>query len=219
MTHTNLWTSANHALSYLALADTIPHRTEGEKVLLELVPKTVRQILDLGTGDGRLLSLLKIDRQEVESVAIDFSPTMLEAAKKRFASDMKTVVVEHNLDDPLLNVVTGRYDAIVSSFAIHHLTHERKRSLYAEIFDLLNDGGVFCNLEHVSSPTPAIHAYFRKAIGIEDTPDDPSNQLLDVETQLKWLREIGYTDVDCYWKWLELALLVGYKPNRTALKN
>jgi tRNA (cmo5U34)-methyltransferase len=213
MAHTNLWSSENHALGYLAIADTIPHRTEGEKVLLELVPKTARNILDLGTGDGRLLSLLKIDRPEVESVAVDFSATMLEAAKKRFAGDAKTLIIAHNLDDPLPNVVKGRFDAIVSSFAIHHLTHPRKRSLYAEIFDLLNDGGVFCNLEHVSSPTPAIHAYFRKAIGIEDTPDDPSNQLLDVETQLKWLCEIGYTDVDCYWKWLELALLVGYKPN------
>jgi hypothetical protein len=49
-------------------------------------------------------------------------------------------------------------------------------------------------------------------MGIADKPDDPSNKLLDVETQLKWLREIGYTDVDCYWKWLELALLIGKKP-------
>ena len=42
--------------------------------------------------------------------------------------------------------------------------------------------------------------------------DDPSNQLLEVQTQLQWFCEIGFTDVDCYWKWRELALIIGRKP-------
>ena len=212
MSDINLWTTADHALGYLASSDTIPHRTEGEAVLLKLVPPDATRILDLGTGDGRLLSLLKIDRA---NIAVDFSETMLSAAKKRFVNDAKTQVIAHNLDEQLPGTLikNGRFDAVVSSFAIHHLTHARKRSLYTEIFDLLEPGGIFCNLEHVSSPTPAIHAYFRQAIGLADAPEDPSNKLLDVETQLSWLREIGFTDVDCYCSLLELALLVGRKPN------
>jgi tRNA (cmo5U34)-methyltransferase len=210
MTQVNLWSSAEHALWYLAKADGIPHRTEGEAVLLGEIPQDVKRILDVGTGDGRLLGLLKCDRPNVECVAIDFSPTMLEKVRTRFAEDPTVTVIEHNLDNFLPDL--GKFDAVVSSFAIHHVEDDRKRSLYTEIFNLLNPGGIFCNLEHVASATPALHQKFREALGIGDTPDDPSNKLLDVETQLRWFREIGFEDADCYWKWLELALLVGVKP-------
>jgi tRNA (cmo5U34)-methyltransferase len=206
----NLWTSTDHALGYLAKADTIPHRTEGEAVLLSQIPSQVSRVLDLGTGDGRLLALLKIDRPHLQSVAIDFSPAMLDAVKARFAGDETVEIISHNLDEPFPEL--GKFDAIVSSFAIHHVIDDRKRSLYREVFDLLESGGVFCNLEHVASATLSLHQKFLEAIGYSLETEDPSNKLLDVETQLKWLREIGFTDVDCYWKWLELALLVGIKP-------
>lgn len=61
MNNINLWTSSEHALTYLGKADKLPHRTEGEGVLLSQVPHNIKRILDIGTGDGRLLSLLKID--------------------------------------------------------------------------------------------------------------------------------------------------------------
>lgn len=203
----NLWRSQDHVRDYLERADSISHRTEGESALLELISPSMRRVLDLGTGDGRLLGLVKREFPEVEAVAVDFSPAMLEAARKRFAADSSVRVVEHNFDQPLPNL--GTFDAAISSFAIHHVVHERKRGLYAEVFGLLNNGGVFCNLEHVASPSPRLHEEFLHRIGFTVETEDPSNKLLDLETQLQWLREIGFVDVDCLWKWRELALLAG----------
>lgn len=203
----NLWTSSEHARDYLERADSINHRGEGEAALLEFVPPNARRILDLGTGDGRLLALVREHHPQTEAVALDFSPAMLEAARKRFGADSSVKVVAHNMDDALPSV--GSFDAVISSFAIHHLVDERKRALYAEIYQMLNRGGVFCNLEHVASSTERLHEEFLGRIGFTVESEDPSNKLLDVETQLGWLREIGFADVDCHWKWRELALLAG----------
>jgi len=204
------WTTAEHVRRYLGRADEYPRRAEGESVLLEHVPQAARRILDLGTGDGRLLALLQIDRREMHGVGLDFSELMLKAARKRFADDERIELVDHDLAKPL--PALERFDAVVSSMAIHHLAHERKRSLYGEVFDLLKPCGVFANFEHVASPTHRLHLAFFAAIGEPLEDEDPSDRLLDVESQLLWLRQLGFDDVDCYWKWLEMALLIGVKP-------
>jgi SAM-dependent methyltransferase len=203
----NEWLSAEHAQSYLARADHIPHRTEGDAVLIEILPASAARILDLGTGNGRLIALLKAARPDLRAVALDFSPTMLQAVSERFRGDEHVQIVQHDLDNPLPQL--GKFDAIVSGLAIHHCVDARKRGIYAETFDRLEPGGMFCNLDHVASPTPRLHAQFFAALG---RPEDPSNKLADLDVQLRWLREIGFQDVDCLWKWRELALLVGTRP-------
>jgi tRNA (cmo5U34)-methyltransferase len=207
----NEWRSAEHASAYLERADSVPFRSAGEQVLVEELPSSAHAILDLGSGDGRLLDLVLRMRPKAHGVALDFSPLMLDRLRTRFAATPRVTIVEHNLDDPLPPL--GTFDAVVSSFAIHHLDHARKRELYAEVWAILEPGGVFCNLEHVASASAYGHERFLEAMGTTPAEEDPSNRLLDAQTQLEWLRQIRFRDVDCYWKWRELALLVGRNPD------
>lgn len=211
MADVNLWDSAAHALEYLAQADRIPHRTEGEAELLQCLPSRVDRVLDLGSGDGRLLALVKLARPDAHAVALDFSATMIARLRDRFADDSAVTIVAHDLDRRLPALLDD-FDVVVSSFAIHHLADARKRTLYEEIYLALRPGGLFCNLEHVASATPWLHEEFLARLNVEPADEDPSNKLLDLGTQLEWLRAIGFADVDCLWKWRELALLVGRKP-------
>ena len=210
VTAQNRWPEVEHALAYLAKADTIPHRTEGAAELIAHLPAEVGRVLDLGTGDGRLLELVLTARPGATGLGLDLNPVMLARARERFAGQDGVEIRGHDLDDLL--PAPGPWDVVVSSFAIHHRADARKRSLYEECFAQLRPGGAFLNLEHVASPTEALHLEFLAALGIDPVDDDPSNLLAPVELQLDWMRAVGFADVDCHWKWRELALLAGSRP-------
>jgi tRNA (cmo5U34)-methyltransferase len=174
------------------------HAKDYEATLLEFLPQPTNRFLDIGAGAGRLLSLV--------------NPGNPPRSAWPWISRRR---VEHDLDRALPPL--GAFDAVVSSFAIHHVAHERKRTLYAEIYGLLQPGAIFLNLEHVASPNASLHESFRQALGCTVQTEDPSNKLLDFELQLGWLREIGFVDVDCHWKWREMALLAGRRPTSAQL--
>jgi tRNA (cmo5U34)-methyltransferase len=199
---------SNHAQvdEYLHRVGGLPARIAGESVLVEVLPNEVNRVADLGCGDGRLAALVLEARPELtEVVAVDSSAPMLAKASERFRDDARVRVVEWDLRNDVSAL--GEFDLIVSGFAIHHLDHDRKRELFAEVARQLRPGGVFANLEVVASATPELHATFRAAIGRER--DDPEDQLVDVESQLAWMRDAGLQQVDCMWRWRGFALLVG----------
>ncbi|HEX3392249.1 MAG TPA: class I SAM-dependent methyltransferase [Solirubrobacteraceae bacterium] len=197
------WSDPERIEAYLGRE--IPHRDVAESLLLDALPERIDRFLDLGTGDGRLLALVGQRHPEAHGIGIDASAPMLERARRRFADNPLIELHEHDLTEPL-PAQSGAFNAIVSALAIHHLPDQRKRSLFSEIRELLTPGGVFANLELVSSPTPELHARFRQAIGRPH--EDPSDQLAGLGDQLKWLRKAGFAQVDCRFKWLELTLFV-----------
>jgi len=217
----------------------IPDRPRQLEVMLRVLRfhcPQLRRILDLGAGDAILLATFLEAFPGSSGIAVDFSPLMLENARRRLAPfGKRAMTVEADLGSPAWGDALGKetFDAVVSSFAIHHLPDERKRTLYQEIYGRLSKGGVFLNCEHVASSTPNVeklfddamttHLYQRRTEKGENVtpesvrrdfmerPDRAANILMLVEDQCAWLREIGFRDVDCFWKYFELAIFGGAK--------
>ena len=216
----------------------IPDRLRQLEVLVRIVRfhcPAPRLILDLGSGDALLLATLLDAFPGARGVALDFSPLMLERARQRLDRfGARAAIVEADLGSPAWREGQAPpCDVVVSGLAIHHLTDERKQALYREIHDVLTPDGIFLNCEHVASASPAGEQIFddvmvdhlsnrRKARGEDVTPeqvrreflerpDRAANILAPVEEQCRWLREIGFRDVDCFWKYFEVALFGGRK--------
>jgi len=200
------WGDSEKAVGYLGRIGTLPPRTAGEDVLRSLLPVDVHSVLDLGCGDGRLAALVIEERPAVDYVlGLDSSLPMLDHARRRFAETKEVEVQQWDLGDSIASF--GSFDVIVSGFAIHHLRDERKQDLYSEAARQLRPSGLFANLEVVASSTPELHAEFLALIGRE--ADDPEDRLVDIESQLGWMRNAGLTQVDCFWRWRGFALLAG----------
>jgi SAM-dependent methyltransferase len=214
----------------------IPDRQRQLEVILRVLrygTRPVRRVLDLGCGDGILLAAVLEAHPQASGVGVDFSPLMLEQARERLAPfGARARAIEADLGGPDWRAkVEGPFDAVVSGFAIHHLPDERKRRLYREVFDLLGEGGAFLNAEHVASSTARVEQMFEDAMidhlwqrrqergeavpreevrrAFLERPDRASNILATVEDQCRWLREVGFRDVDCFWKYFELAVFGG----------
>lgn len=199
------WSDPSRVSEYLSRE--IPHRQVAEEMLLEALPNRVDRFLDLGTGDGRLLRLVRQRFPEARGIGLDSSVPMLAQAVNHMSGDPGIELRAHDLRTPLPE--SGTFEAVVSGLAIHHLEDERKQELFGEIRGFLTPGGVFANLDLVKSATPQLHEHFRAEIGRQE--DDPTDRLAGLCEQLTWLREAGFEAVECHFKWLELALMIGLK--------
>jgi tRNA (cmo5U34)-methyltransferase len=208
------WKGLQRAEDWSACRAALPHVADAETMLVEhLICGDVGRILDLGTGDGHMIAVLRNYWPDACVVGLDISPALLNAAKQRFGDVAEVRIEEHDLMQPLPRTL-GQFDVVISTLAIHHLPDERKRELFAEVLELLLPDGFFYDLDVVVAPTAELHAISQAALGFDDRQQDPSDQPARLEDQLSWLHEAGFDHVDCFWKWFELSLVGGKKPSR-----
>ena len=209
-----------------------------QKIVQKAVPK-VSKILDIGCGDGILGSKLLEYYPEATLILTDLSHEMLKAAKirmEKYHSSTKIRYIEADMSDSLWELSmkeNAPYDVIVSGLAIHHLTHRRKKQIYGEIYDLLAPKGIFINLERVESKSSlgetlnaenyidSLYDHHKNndpSVNREEIanqyfyrPLKQSNILASVEMQTKWLEELGYKNVDIFFKIFEIAIFGGTK--------
>jgi tRNA (cmo5U34)-methyltransferase len=198
--------------------------------LLERHGRPIERFVDLGAGAGAVSELVLGCLPDAEGVLVDFSEPMLARAGVNLEGYAgRWQAVRGDLNEPAWRdaLPAGRYDAVVSGLAIHHLPHKRKRALFAEAFELLEPGGLFVNMDYVAIDGPlrglfdeqmlanAVQAELESGgtrhdheLDLEDDDDRPDT----VEDQLRWLHDAGFEQVEVHFKWAEAAIYGGVRP-------
>ncbi|MDD5084933.1 MAG: methyltransferase domain-containing protein [Candidatus Omnitrophica bacterium] len=191
-------------------------------IAAEEIPRRAKNILDLGAGGGNFTTEVIKRFPKAKITLFDFSKEMLDYARKRFRGKRNI----HYVEGDLLKLDLGeKYDAAVSSMAIHHLSTKEKGKLFRRIYAILNKGGIFVNADYVRGETKSRDRdYDRhwighlKAQGLSrkawrsvvrrhhhhDLPDRLS-------VQLDLLKRAGFKHVDCIWKIGHQAVFGGRK--------
>jgi tRNA (cmo5U34)-methyltransferase len=184
------------------------------------------EILDLGAGTGLLTSYLHERYPQGHFTLLDLSEEMLEVARARMNNDSleKDSNFSFIVGNYLKHDFGGTFDIVVSSLSIHHLEHQDKEFLYQKIYQHLNPGGVFINADQVSGPHPANEEEYQRnwmeKIDVGSLSESEKTIILDrmkldnpasLQDNLKWLEEIGFKDVDVYYKYYNFVVLYGMK--------
>ncbi|MEX0682725.1 MAG: methyltransferase domain-containing protein [Dehalococcoidia bacterium] len=179
-------------------------------------------VLDLGAGTGLLSAFVRERFPLARLTLIDISDEMLIRARERFAGAENVQIA---VSDYSVEALPGRFDAIVSALSIHHLDDPGKAASFRRVHAALNPGGIFVNAEEVLAPTTVLDAlYWDKWERLARAAGAPDEEFANVEErakydkparlqdQLDWLREAGFDDVDCYYKYLMFVVYGGRKP-------
>jgi len=181
------------------------------------------RVLDLGAGTG-LFSWHVLEEYPAAIFTLcDLAPKMLEIARQRFAPYPGQFT--YLIDDYRQIVTEQKFDLVISSLSIHHLSDDDKRALFARIHSLLEDDGLFINVDQVWGPTEYWQSRYwdqwlervrqsgasdeQVAASVQRRKEyDRESSLIE---QLQWLGQAGFSQVDCVYKHAFIGVFCAFK--------
>jgi tRNA (cmo5U34)-methyltransferase len=180
-----------------------------------------KTVLDIGAGTGLFSKFVYDQNSALHFTLADLSAEMLKVARERFAGNDNFEYLELDFSKDAL---PGKYDVIISGLAIHHLEDADKAKLYKNIYQALNEGGLFINADQVAGKNLLFDSlykfYWRETVShsglarealIQAFERTKLDKLAPLETQLKMLERAGFNEVDCIYKNMNFAVFGGFK--------
>jgi tRNA (cmo5U34)-methyltransferase len=172
-------------------------------------------VMDLGSGPGTLAGKLLEAFPEMRVVCLDGSEEMIGQARQRlagFAERASFIRADFGREN-WSAAVPRDLGAVVSARAVHNLRKLKPiERVYRDVYDLIRPGGLFMNIERVNFSTPKLRRHYRelqiKTRGKAAKMDGPAPSLLQ---QFRLLRRAGFTDIDCFWREGNTAVIGGFK--------
>lgn len=215
----------------------IPLYSEMQALMASLLPfskKEYIRVLDLGCGTGGASIAVCKEFPLARITGIDSSPDMLEMAKAKvkhttwridfLCQDIRGGKGQGARGEGF-QLPDGEFDAIISAFSLHFLNEDEKRDIFGRCVKALKPGGIFIDAEAVLSPFERIYnSYmerwkeFQLSNGFSE--EEIGNHMLrfirdvkpvTVERQMELMKDAGFLDVECYFKYMNWAVFGGYK--------
>jgi tRNA (cmo5U34)-methyltransferase len=203
----------------------IPCFDEFYGTALELIPfksDASFSVLDLGAGTGLLAAMVSEAFPNARFTLSDIAPAMLDIARQRFAAQGDHF--EFRVEDYLAEPILGQFDVVVSGLSLHHTPHDQLPGVFERVFAVLKPGGIFINADQtlgVSQGNEAkIAAMWERGCRERGASEAEINGALQrmradltapLETQLGWMRDAGFADVECWFKSWRFAVYSGHR--------
>ena len=205
----------------------IPCYSDFYKTIIKVIPfasSTPLSVADLGAGTGLLSKQILKAFPQSNMTLVDISEEMLNVAKSRLNLYSN---IDYQLSDYSQELPSGNYDLIVSSLSIHHLSDKNKKKLFRGIKESLNPNGMFINADQVLGETEEIENLYHstwlsevKKNGITETELSEAldrmkeDKMASLSSQIEWLKESGFSEVNCWYQNLRFAVYSGMnEPN------
>lgn len=204
----------------------LPCYDEIFSIAKELIPFATDariEVLDLGAGTG-LFSMHVLQKYpNAAFVLYDVAPKMLDIARERFRESPSQF--QYIVDDYRYFQSSKRFDIVVSSLSIHHLTDSEKKALFKRAYTALSNKGMFINVDQIRGPTPSLQELYwtkwlekvREKGAAEEKISESIQRRRTYDKdallteQLQWLKDAGFANVDCIYKNYFIGVFVATK--------